>query len=205
MGFTALERMLATQRFRQRMGRVDFSTPSYLELRVNPESGPFISTNMRGKFIPTRCSKDAVVIQGFSPCTVEEEPALLLELHQTVTRASSAQKWRNRCSTLTQALDRMRSFGLKPWSVVIPESLLREVCGPERDLEGARKSMQLRGHVAVVDGIQVLLSSLPDRTAIVAAEPSRVGFYTRVGNYLGILLQEANRSLVVVGDGNEFV
>jgi hypothetical protein len=59
--------------------------------------------------------------------------------------------------------------------------------------------MEIRGYVTVVSGMQVLMSpDLPDGSALVMGPPSAVGLYTRTGDYLALLLQRVDRSLVVV-------
>jgi len=45
-----------------------------------------------------------------------------------------------------------------------------------------------------------MLAPLPDGAALVAAIPSAAGHYTRVGEHLGVMVQAADRTVVVVQD-----
>jgi hypothetical protein len=198
MGLSALACIFTTERRRQRQAAVGFSVPAMGEVRVPEDAMPLLASNMRGTFLPTRRSGAGIGRYGFSPCRVEEEPLALSALYQALTELSTREGWANRCSDLTQAIERLRSSGFEPRSMVIPEQTLRDVCGPDCDLEAARRSMAVQGHVAVVDGIRVLLSNLPGGAALVCAAPEVVGLYTRVGDHLGVLVQRVDRAIMVV-------
>lgn len=197
MGFTVLERIFTTERYRQRASGTAFSTPALQECVPREGASPLLASNMRGAFLPTRVSAQGVARYGFLPCSISEEPVLLTTLYRTLLQLSAQQKWPNRCSSSAQALERMRSFGLEPRFLVISESLLRDVCGQE-DLAEAQRAMASRGSIAVVGDLQVLLSELPAGSAIVTASPLLTGLYTRVGDHLGILAQRVDRSIVLV-------
>lgn len=200
MGYSALSRILLTDRRRQRQAAVGagFSVPAMGEIKASEDVVPLLASNMRQTFVPTRRSVEGFARYGFSPCPVEEEPRVLSELYRVLLELSTREGWANRCSGLPQAIERLRSAGLEPRSMVIPVQTLRDVCGPDQDLEAAQRSMAIKGHVAVVDGIQVLLSNLPQGAALVCAAPEVVGLYTRVGDHLGVLVQRVNRAIMVV-------
>lgn len=203
MGFTALERMLVVDRARQRQrtAGAGFSTPAIHERKIEEDALPLLATNARGSFLPTRRSIEGFARCGFSYCPVDDEAVLLNEMYRKLIELSTREKWSNRCSGVPQAVSRLRASGIEPKSLVIPESLLPEVLGQEFNLEAVRRSMALQGFVTVVDGMQVLLSNLPDGAAIVAGPAPAVGFYTRVADHLGLLLQRTNRAIMVVGHG----
>ena len=87
---------------------------------------------------------------------------------------------------------------MEPKSLVVSEKQIAGFLGPDFDLEAARRAMSTQGFVTVVDGMQVLLSSLPEGFALVAGSPSALGIYTRVGDHLGLLLQRVDRVVMVV-------
>ena len=197
MAFTALERMLSTERFQQRAGAVGHAIPALIERASREADGPFLVTNMRGTFLPTRLASSGVVRFGFSEVPLEEDDLILAELHKVVSRLSDGEGWSNRCTSVQEAVARIRGTTLEPKTIVIPPSML-DTLGLDLGEEAARARMARQGYVTKIDEMQVLLANLPDGQALVAAAPSVLGVYTRVGNHLGILLQRVDRALVVV-------
>lgn len=192
MGYTVLERILVPERRRPRSGRTGFAIPALEETSVSETSGPYLATNMRGMFVAPRRSTAGMVRYGFSPCTVEEEPLLLRELVRVL---SSSPK--NRCESLPEAIRRT----VNPKFLTLSEPTLRKIVGPTYDSEVFRKSMSQQGSVTVVEGMQVLLADLPEDTALVSTSPADLGMYTRIRDYVGLLLQHVDRAIMVVERG----
>lgn len=195
MGFSAFERLLAPERLRQRAARAGFATPAMQEIDWPGARVPLLATNMRGTFLPTRPSRVGTIRYGFSACPVDEEGPLLRELCRVLLEVIHV----NRCTSIQAAIERMRSQGLEPKSLVMAEAQLPEILGPSADIEAAKRSMSLLGYVTLMDGMQILIADLPSGTALVGASPWQLGRYTRVGDHVGILLQGVDRSLMVVG------
>ena len=199
MPYAPLERMLKTERYRQRAAvRGGFSTPGLCFSAVTDDCMPLLATNMRGTFLLTRRNAEGLAPFGFSYSAVGEEDTLLNELHRVLWEVSAKSGWSNRCSAVPEAIDRMRERGVEPKSLVVSEKQIAGFLGPDFDLEAARRAMSTQGFVTVVDGMQVLLSSLPEGFALVAGSPSALGIYTRVGDHLGLLLQRVDRVVMVV-------
>ncbi len=199
MPYGALERMLRTERLRQRAAAGGgFSTPGMCLSPVADDAMPLLATNMRGNFRETRRDIKGQAPFGFSYCQVGREDPLLSELHRTLFELSARANWPNRCSSVAEAVERLRTSGVEPKSLVVSESQVANFMGPGFDLNAARSAMGIQGFVTVVDDMQVLLSGLPEGFALVAAAPSILGLYTRVGDHVGILLQRVNRSIMVV-------
>ncbi len=200
MPYAALERMLRTERHRQRAApRGGFSTPGLCSVNVGEDAMPLLATNMRGRFLPTRPSAEGLARFGFSEVPIGQEGPLLSELHRTLTELSRTNGWGNRCSDVAEALTRLQAQGTEPKSLVISEAQLAGILGKDSDLEVARRAMATQGYVTMVGGMQLLLSDLPDGSALVAGSPASLGVYMRVGDHLGMLLQRVNRSIMVVG------
>lgn len=198
MPYAALERMLRPERFRQRSASRGFATPGLCFTGVPDECMPLLATNMRGRFALTRRNAEGLAPFGFSSCPVGQEGPLLDELHRTLWALSEQGNWGNRCTAVPDAVERLRVLGVEPKSLVVSEGQVAGILGPGFDLNAARRAMALQGHVTVVDGMQLLLSDLTGNTAFVAASPSAVGVYTRVGDHVGMLLQRVDRSIMVV-------
>lgn len=199
MPYAALERMLRTERHRQRAApRGGFSTPGLCAVDVEQDAMPLLATNMRGRFLPTRASTEGQARFGFSEVPVGREGPLLNELHRTLCELSAANQWGNRCSAVAVAVGRLQSHGIEPKSLVISEAQVASILGAKTDLEVARRAMATQGYVAMVGTMQLLLSDLPDGSAFVAGSPAALGIYMRVGDHLGMLLQRVNRAIMVV-------
>lgn len=194
MGFRALERMLLADRVKARAANVGMSIPALEERPLSVEDGPFLATNMRRAFLPTRLSAAGTVRFGFSRVPPEEDDQILLALHQTLAAQSTAPP----CGSIPEALKRLTGHKLDPRSLVLPVSWIPEICGPDMTPEQAREAMGKQGYVTKIDDIQVLVADLPPERALVAAAPALVGVYTRTSDYLGILILRANRGIVAV-------
>lgn len=197
MAFTALERLLATERVRQRAARQGgFSIPALGERAADPTDGPFFVTNMRGMFLQTRPSREGIVRYGFSPVLVGQDDALLVELHRVL---SSRPTWPSRCTSVQEAIQRLQQNGMEPHTIIASPNLLTEITpGLDVSLDEAWAAMRARSEVAVVSGVTVLLADLPGRAGFVAAMPALVGSYVRTGEHLGVVVQRADQALMVV-------
>ena len=159
---------------------------------------PLLATNMRGAFVPTRRNVEGMAPCGFTHCPPGQEGPLLNELHRALWQLATSEGWSNRCTSVPDAVERLRQLGVEPKSLVISEAFLSDILGADFDLDAAKQAMDFQGYVSVVEGMQVLLSGLPLGSAIVAGPPATMGLYTRIGDHLGLLLQRVNRSLVLV-------
>lgn len=199
MPYAPLERLLVTDRQRQRAARGGgFSTPGMCFVDVAADAAPLLATNMRGNFVLTRRNARGQAPFGFSHCPVGQEGPILNQLHRTLIELSVREGWTNRCTAVPEAIDRLHTFGVEPRALVLSESQVATMVGSGFDLNAARRAMAIQGFVTVVDGMQLLLSDLPEGSALVAGFPLKVGIYTRVGDHLGLLLQRVNRVLMVV-------
>jgi len=199
MKVSALEIALGTERVRQQAAvkGVGFAQPVLCEQPVRPEEAPFLATNLRGSFLPTFRSGDGVIRFAFTECPLGAEDSLVSELYGVLWKNSVQQGWSNRCNTLSQAKARMEALGMQPKACIVGPSFLEEA--GELTKEDADKLMMFKGYVAEVEGVKALASGLSAGKAILMASPSQVGDYVRVGDYLGILICQADRSLVLVG------
>lgn len=202
MRISTLERVLIPERSPRKAGMSgEFAYPVIGERESNPSEAPFVVTNARGSFVETRLSKASRVRYGFIEALPGEEGPLLPELHRVLWKISESYGWSNRCKSLRDALDRMARSGVKPYAMVLPMSLLRRVSDAGLDETDVERLMLTKGHVTKVDDVLVLVStSLPEGAALVTATPGFTGFYTRVDDRLAVLIQKADRSVMVVRD-----
>ena len=199
MPYAALERMLVPERFRQRAApRGGFSTPTLCFMAVEEDSLPILATNARGKFLPTRINSEGCAPLGFSFCPIRQEGPILNDLYRTLERLSIENGWGIRCTSIPEAMDRLQALDIEPKSLVVSESQMAALLGTTVDLETARRAMGFQGYVSVVAGMQLLLSDLDTNQALVVGPPAMTGVYMRSGDYLGVQLHRANRSLVLV-------
>jgi len=202
MRVSALERFLSIDRVRQQTAvktKAGFARPVLCEQTMKEDDGPFLATNLRGSFLPSRRSLDGVVRFAFTECPVGSEGKLLTELYDVLWRTSVQQGWGNRCIDLGQARPLMETLGVTPGAFIVGPSILASATGKDLSEEDIDKLMRYQGFVAEVDGVKILASDLPEGKAILATVPSQTGLYVRSGDYLGVLICRANRSLVLVG------
>ena len=194
MAFTALERMLVTERVRQRASRAPgFAIPTLTECPLGPSACPLLVTNMKGDFMQTRLSQTGYARYGFSHVPVGTDDVLLCALHRTIVSTEGA----NRAGSVLSAFDVLAKFGLVPHTIVVGPSRVQEVA-PDLTVEDAQQAMLAKNEVCRINGTVVLLADLPEGAALVATLPSLVGLYTRVGDYVGVLIQQAHQSVVGV-------
>lgn len=195
---TVLERMLVTERERQREtleGSLAF--PGIHERVVSVGTDPIVVTNARGTFVQTkRRASDGVARTGFSDVPLEREGDLLAELYRVLWKWGAEQNWPNRCSTIAQARERLVDARM----LTISETLLETVVGDALTTDDVSKLMAAQGYVVEVDGLRVLAGGLPDGAAMLSVAPVLLGFYTRTGEWLGIQIHRADRSILLVGD-----
>lgn len=200
MKVSALEIALGTERVRQQAAvkGAGFAQPVLCEQPVRPEEAPFLATNLRGSFLLTPRSRDGVARFAFTECPLGTEGVLVSNLYDALWKISVQQGWSNRCNTLSQAKARMEALGVQPRACIVGLPFLEEA--GELTEEDADKLMMFKGYVAEVEGVRALVSGLSAGRAILMASPSQVGDYVRVGDYLGVLICQADRSVVLVGD-----
>ncbi len=195
--FPILEQVLVVDRQRQRVSerRGGASVPALGRQRTSPEHNPFLVTNARGQFVLTRPASDGYVNYGFSLSPNEDMDELLQALYRAILQQSSSTGWQTRCTSVAEGITRLRQSGSEPRSVVLPKSLLREVCGEEVPSVES-------GYVTTLEqSIRVFVAGLPDGAGIVMAAPPILGMCTRIGDYVGIVLPRANRTMMVIGHG----
>lgn len=198
MRVSLFDRILVVERHRRQGSRIGFSVPALCEQEAQACDEPLLVTNMRGSFVQVRRSGDNLVRFSFSPCPLEQEAPLFLELFRSLWGLSEQKSWSNRCASITEGLDRCRSFGFSPDSVVIPASCLASVCGVSLSSEQVEQAMKVQGWVARVEGLKVLVSDLPDECSVVLAPPSVVGNCVRIHDSLGVVIRRSNQSLILV-------
>jgi len=177
------------------------SKPVLNELEVQEDVEPLIVTNVSRHFVATRRSAvRGTARYGFSEIPIDEEDNFVVELYMSLLDFSLKNQWRNRCNTVMEAISRFRGSDLEPVFFVVPEAVLPEICGSDFDPGWAAQMMKAQGYVATVDNMQVMTADLPPGAALVSTHSEVAGLYTRVGDYLGIMVQRADRAFMVVGD-----
>lgn len=196
--FTALERILHTERLRQRAARQGgFAIPAMHEVSMGASSGPLLASNMKGSFLPTRPSSTGVARYGFSYVPVGQEDALLRELHRVLTGLSESSGGPSKCQTVLMAVQKMSQWGIEPRNIVIGPESIPDILGG-LSTSAAWGQMRANQPVGFYHEVPVLLADLPAKAALVCTAPPLVGYYTRAGEHLGVLIQRSHQSIVVV-------
>lgn len=199
MRATVLERLFQTDRLRRRSTTAGFAVPGLFERAVLEHQAPFVASNMRSSFILTRRSIEGNVRHGFSEVSVDDEDRLLVELFRVLWDLGRTHHWPNRCNSIEQARATLEALELGPEAWVVPFSLVEEIAGEPLSREDAEMLMVEQGYVAQTsDGIRVMVAELPADTAMLCTYP--LGYYTRVDNWVGLLVCQADRCAILVGD-----
>lgn len=165
-----------------------------MEREIEPKQDPLLVTNTRGSFVLSRRTKEGQGRYAFFECGLEEEKNLLPSLYATLLTLTKTPGWPALSRTVGEAALRI----VEPYSIVISESLIPSICGEGFTSEQVDVLMKAQGHVAVVNGMQVLAGNLPPGAALVTSNPKSLGVYTRVGDYLGLQLHDPRRTIAVV-------
>jgi hypothetical protein len=205
MKLSVLERLLVAERPRR---RASFSEPIVDERSAELFEQPWVVTNTKGDFVrthrtPRSDGASGFTRQGYVECPLEDEDSLLARFFESMALLCDTWGWENRCETLAEAEPLLVRLGFEPRNLVVPFSLLAEICGRELSEEEADRLTLAKGCVAEVDGVRVISarSALPDGTAILSTTPSLVGSYTRVADHLAITVHRADRAMILVGNG----
>lgn len=197
LGATVLRRLFQTERLRRQSTTAGFAVPGLFERAVPEQDAPFVASNMRSGFVLTRRSIEGNVRHGFSEVALDDEDGLLAELFRALWGLGSQHHWPNRCNSIEQARARLEALGLAPDALVIPPTLVEEAAGQPLSNEDIEKLMVGQGHIAQAGGARVMVADLPVGTAMLCS--GLLGFYTRVDNWLGLLVQRADRCVILVG------
>jgi len=190
MGYTILDRLFEVERIHKRAApQGGFSVPVMQERAATPAIEPVLVTNTRGAWVQTRTFAPGNVRCGIFSCLIDEETAVF----QSLLRTIQDRGWDNRCTSVPEALEKMRAAGIKPRSIVIPEEDLPQT---GVDLKTAEYLMRFQGYVSVVDGVQTLVGPVPAKQRLVVAADA--GVYLRSDDYIGVMVFKANRSFSVV-------
>jgi len=198
MKLSVLERLLQAERHRQ---RASLAPPILDERLADPTEGPWLVTNTKGSLVQTKINEKGYVWQVFTNLPIEEEDALVASAYRSLVNISRRNGWKNRCATLEGAASKLTKLGFEPKTLVVPYSLLAEVCGKDLSEEEAEHLTLAKGYVTEVNGIRVISArqALPTGAAILAALPDLVGRYTRIYDHLALTFHRADRALILVG------
>lgn len=189
------DRLCRPERYRQRAAPDGgFSVPMMMERDAEAKHAPFLVTNTRGQFVLSPRSREGKARYAFFSCEIQDEPKLLPSLYATLLSHSRTPGWPNAAGTVSEAMGRLAA----PGSIILATSLVQSICGDGFTAEQIATLMRVQGHVAIVNGVQVLAADLPVDSALVTAQPEDLGVYTRVGDYLGVQLFDVRRTIVVV-------
>jgi hypothetical protein len=195
MGYTALERLFEVERLRKRAAPGGgFSIPVMHERAVASTVAPLLVTNTRGKLVPSRPFPSGEARCGIFPCPHDSEPALLRQLLDSIQEISAARGWVNRCTSIQAACVQMEQSRKHVRSIIIAKADLSSI---GVDLESAEKLMALQGYVTLHGSTQTLMADLPSGRGLVVSADA--GLYVRIDEFLGLMLFNADRSVITVG------
>lgn len=202
MKMPVLDRLLRPERVgRKATLGGDFAVSVITERPAEHETGPWVVSNMRGSFVATKRSKTDMVRSAFTECPVEDEEVLLAQFFSDMCAISQSSGWANVCPTIEEATQKLSSLGYEPRTLIVPFSSLKEVCGKDLTEDEAAKLILVNGCISEVDGIRILPThGLPDDAAILGTIPALTGVYVRTDDRVSILVERADRSIVLINN-----
>lgn len=193
MEASILERMLVVERGPRRTARGggDFSIPAIEERPVEKTDEPLFVTNMAGNWLQTRQSSTGQGRFGFTECEIGDEARLVKALYEALVLAT----WAIKCQDVASAVQRVDSA----CTLVVSYDFLKEFSTETLTVEEVTKLIFAQGYITKVGDLSLLASEgLTGRTAIVTTAPALAGFYTRIGDHVGLMLRSADRTIGVV-------
>lgn len=199
-----LSLILQPERFRQRVSTKSVGTlsghlqtiPAISEFVVDDWAEPLLATNARKRLVSTRVSSIGTGRYGFSEVPLEDEDAFFVELYGALEAYRHPVTGDPICRARTggEALQLMRRAGLDPAHLIVSGADL----GTPDEVVKLKRLAAIQGYITEVDAIRTLVADLPKGCALLTAVPAKLGVYTRVGNYLGVLFLRVDLSMVLV-------
>ncbi len=171
-----LSRILVATRHRLRAAHTQagFATPTLQEVPLSPKEEPLLASNTQGRLVETRVSTRRLVARfGFFTCPLDQEPSYLVQAYDDLLSCPLVP----RATSVDEACKLLGSRGTEPQHVVAPSKM------------GTWE--RLHYHEA----------PLREGTALVLTTPPLVGHYTRIGDYVGILLLNVDLTICLVEAG----
>lgn len=184
-----LSQLLVPDRHRPKSAKVGLAVPMMVELPGVSTAKQALVTNTRGDFVQTRRTADGTLRLGLFDCSLEDEPKVLAKLFRTLQREAKLEGWKTCHPDLVSALSKMREVGTTPKSVILASDLAKAVTSHELK----------EGETLTLSGLNVITTNgLVDGQAMVAANPTALGVYVRIGDQLGIQLYDVQHNLYLV-------
>lgn len=172
-----LSRILVATRYRQRAARTQagFAVPSLQEVPLSSNEEPLLASNASGRLIETRVSTTRHVARfGFFECPLDRESDYLV-----------------------QAFDDLRENPL-----VLQAGSVEEACQVLSSKGSAPQHVVSSSKVTTWERLYHHEVPLGDGRALVLTTPSLVGYYTRISDYVGILLLNVDQTICLVEGGS---
>lgn len=170
----------ASSQLQSSMGSGRSARPLLNEIALSDNDGPFLATNAASTFVLTRRSSTRGVVRyGFSKVPLDEESHLIPELYMSLLSISWVERWQNRCNTIRDGVSRMVRNSLEPLNLMVSKESEEKLNLPN---------------------IKVIPSDLAPGCALLTASRSLSGLYSRVGDYLGVMVLRADTAWMVIGD-----
>jgi len=177
------------------------SRPLLHEVPVEEECEPLLATNSMGLFVSTRRSVSRGVARfGFFELPLSEEPSLFPSFYMSLHEYSAVNNWKNRFSNLSDAFKFLGSNSLEPSYLLLPPSRIASILGKEYNEEEVNGLLLHQGYITTLDGARIVPADLHDEGAILTSTPSMVGMYTRVRDYMGVLILRASTSIAIIDE-----
>lgn len=187
---SVLERVLQQNRIKPKTHNlVESSTPIAVRVPSSSEQGPWITSTSKGSVVHTHL-KEGTVMQAFFKCPILEEDLYLSKLFEELSLKVPC------VGSVARAVEVMKGRGMTPQHLIMPFKDFELDMTPKE----AENLMLSKGYVAEVDGLKILSAreAIPSGSALLFANRSETGVYTRSEDFLALTFYRADRSVLVI-------
>jgi len=171
--FTLLSQLMVTERFRAKAADIGTAIPLIsTQEGLTPDCEPLLVTNQIGNLLKSTVSRKGGHGRfAYFECELGDEHWLLGRTHHLLKKNYGA------ASSWFEAKDRMVSMGLEPKVLVV----------------GKGSTLVTLAEFPVLQ-----IEALKPNQGILLAQPSDVGYYTRIRDHIGVMFTKVDRSMVAV-------
>lgn len=173
--------------------QVSNKIPTILSLDFNSNVSPCVSSTGRGTFLISSQSATGTCRFGFSDVLLTEEGIFVQELASKLKAFGEQQQWDNTAPSIEEAVAKLAQRGLKARYAIFPRTVFSEEDSSKWEVE---KIATMGKYVKL--GVDILVTDTTYGIPFVVVGPKDLGVYIRIGDYVGTLIKNADRNVVLV-------
>lgn len=142
--------------------------PLFMELEVESNIEPILSSNMKGEFLRTRCSAVGRARYAFCACPIEYEHELFVALYRAILAGADEWGVASSCEAALEQMGKGARFLVGDAGFCVPES------------------------------VTYFQTDFPTGCALLIGAPPKSGQHTRIGDYVGVIAAHVDTSFCAI-------